>query len=299
MRSLLDMDTIQIEITNFCLNRCSNCTRFVGHVKPYLMDFDFFKRAIDSLIGYPKMIGFQGGEPLLHPQFKEMCEYAKSKIPKDQLGLWTTLPKNYEHYREIIVDTFEHIFLNDHTASNIYHHPCLVGIEEVYPDKNIMWSHIDHCWVQESWSASINPKGAFFCEMAAAFSMLFSDENSKAWLIEPGWWWRIPKDFKEQMEQWCPRCGMAAKLQTRSSIEGIDDISPKNIERLKTIKLTQKLEWDLYKVHDLKTCENQNQMALYKNNSYRNKIAKRYGMFLISPNEKGFWTPYLFKEFKI
>jgi hypothetical protein len=299
MRSMLDMDTVQIEITNFCLNRCSNCTRFVGHVHPYLIDFEFFKKAIDSMIGYPNMVGFQGGEPLMHPQFEDMCKYAKSKIPKHQLGLWTTFPKGYEYYREIIVDTFEHIFLNDHTRVDIYHHPCLVGIEEIETNKNSMWNKIDHCWAQMSWSASINPKGAFFCEMAAAFAMLFPDENSKAWLVEPGWWWRIPKDFKEQMEQWCPRCGMPARLQTRSSDEGIDDISPKNYERLTRIKQTQKIEWGRYKIHSLLTCDNPNQMAYYKDKYYRDKIAKRYGIFLITPNAKGFWTPYLFKDFKV
>jgi MoaA/NifB/PqqE/SkfB family radical SAM enzyme len=81
MRSIISMDTVQIEITNVCKNKCSNCSRFVGHHKnPYFMTFDDFKRAIDSMVDYPKMIGFQGGEPLLHPDFEKMCKYASSKI---------------------------------------------------------------------------------------------------------------------------------------------------------------------------------------------------------------------------
>ena len=298
MRSMLDMATIQIEITNVCQNRCSNCTRFVGHVEPYFMTFDDFKQAVDSMTGYHNMIGFQGGEPLLHPQFEEFCKYARTKFPKDQLGLWTTLPKGYEYYRELIVDTFEHVFLNDHTRDDIFHHPILVGIEEIYTDKNVMWAYIDHCWAQEGWSASINPKGAFFCEIAAALAMLFPNEDSKAWEVKPGWWWRIPKDFKEQMEKWCPRCGIAAPLQRRSSTEKIDDISPKNFERLGE---THKIKQGQYKIHDLKTCsvDEQNQLAMYKDFKYRNGIAKKYGMFLICPNAKEFWTPYLYKDFKI
>ena len=291
-----DMDTIQVEITNHCLNSCSNCTRFVGHVDSYFMTFDYFKKAIDSLVGYSKMVGFQGGEPLLHPEFDKFCKYALSKFPKDQLGLWTTFPKNYEYYREIIVETFGHVFLNDHSRDDIYHHPVLVGIEEVILEENIMWTCIDHCWAQLSWSASINPKGAFFCEIAAAFATLFSDEDSKAWPVEPGWWWRIPKDFKEQMEKWCPRCGMSVPLQTRSSNDIIDDISPKNFERLGK---TNKISKNLYKIHDLKVCNDPYPMAAYKDTVYRDRIAKRYGMFLITPNEKGFWTPYLYKDFKI
>jgi len=40
MRSLVDMDTIQIEITNACprLYKCSNCTRMGQHMKkPFFM----------------------------------------------------------------------------------------------------------------------------------------------------------------------------------------------------------------------------------------------------------------------
>lgn len=301
-RSILDMSNIQIEITSSCINQCSNCTRFVGHVKSFFMDIDTFKQAVDSMTGYPNMVGMQGGEPILHPLFEEMCNYLHSKFPPEQCGLWTTFPKGYEHYRHTIVETFGNIFLNDHTRDDIYHQPALVAIDEVVLDKNVMWACIDHCWAQEGWSASINPRGAFFCEMAASFAMLFPNEDSKAWPVEPGWWWRTPKDFTEQMEKWCPRCGMAAPLQRRASIECIDDISQGNFDRLMKQGSTFKIAKGLYKIHDpLDICSTNNQLPLaaYKDFEYRNNIAKRYGMFLICPNDKGYWTPYLYKDFKI
>ena len=297
MRNLISMDTIQIEITNACVNKCANCSRFVGHCKDYFfMTFEDFKRAIDSMVDYPKMIGFQGGEPLIHPLFDKFCEYAASKIEPARLGLWTTFPKGYESYREIICKTFHHIFLNDHTRSDINHQPGLVAIEEVFPDKNEMWNKIDRCWAQEGWSASINPKGAFFCEIAASLSMLFSEEDSKAWAVEPGWWWRIPKDFKDQMEQWCPRCGFAASLPRRSSLDLIDDISPGNFERLKDI--SPKIKKGSYKISDLKTIEIPEALAAYKDNDYRESIARRYGIFLYVNNQY-FWTPNLLNNFNI
>lgn len=136
MINMREMDTIQLEVTNACIYNCSNCTRFVGHhKKPFFISFENFKNGIDSLIEFPKIIGITGGEPLLHPLFKEFCEYAISKIPKNRLGLWTTLPKGYEHYREIICNTFGHIFINDHSRNDIYHHPALVAIEDVIKDK--------------------------------------------------------------------------------------------------------------------------------------------------------------------
>ena len=296
MRSMIDMDTVQIELTDACRNSCSNCTRFCGHrPRPFFMEMDFFKRAIDSMEGYPKMVGFQGGEPLLHPNFEEMCNYARSKFPKEQLGLWTTLPSGLEKHRDVICKTFHHIFINDHSRSDVFHHPGLVAIEEVMPnDKGMMWYHIDHCWAQMSWSASVNPKGAFFCEIAAAMSLLFNEEGG--WPVEPGWWYRIPKDFKEQVDRYCPRCGFAAPLGRRASTEGIDDISPKNLDRIKYT--SPKIARGKYKVHNLRVNVNPEPMASYKDFDYRNRIASKYGMFLCI-NEQNTWTPYLTtKEYK-
>ena len=52
MKSPQDMRIIQIDITNACFHRCSNCTRFCGHhKKPFFMDFETFKRAVDSFEG--------------------------------------------------------------------------------------------------------------------------------------------------------------------------------------------------------------------------------------------------------
>ena len=88
MRNIIDRDTAQIEITNTCMNACSNCTRFCGlFKKPYFMSFKQFKEAVDSFEGFPKMVGIMGGEPLLHPEFKKFCKYALSKKPKEQLLL--------------------------------------------------------------------------------------------------------------------------------------------------------------------------------------------------------------------
>jgi hypothetical protein len=260
------------------------------------MSFEEFTVAVDSMVGYPKMVGIMGGEPLLHPDFERFCWYLSTKIPKQQLGLWTSFPKGYEKYREIIVNTFHHIFLNDHTREDIFHHPGLVASEEVAQDDHEMWQWIDHCWAQESWSASINPRGAWFCEIAASMSMLF--EEGKGWDVDNGWWWRIPADFKSQMEQFCPRCGFCVPLHRRKSTENIDDISPKNFERLKDSSL--KIKRGLYKIHDLKTISNseQEQMAMYKELSYRDKIAARYGMFLII-NEQNFWTPFLIENWSL
>jgi hypothetical protein len=309
LKTICKNDTIQIEITNFCSNNCSNCTRFVHHVKkPFFMDLGFFKKCVDSLEGFPQVaaivknrptldgpyIGIMGGEPLLHPEFKEMCSYLRSKFPREQCGLWTAFPKGKEHYRKIICETFGNIFLNDHTRPDIYHHPFLVASSEIVSDPKMLYQFANCCPFQQSWSACLNPRGAWFCEMAGSLSMLF--EEGTGWPIEKGWWYRTVKDFTSQIEEFCPKCGGCLPLKKRVSTEVIDDISPENYERLKGF--SPKIKKGEFKIHDLKTSRDDKPLAAYKDTAYRDEIAKRYGMFLVI-NEQGFWVPFLYKNWSI
>ena len=82
MKPIYDAGTIQIEVTNACNLACSNCTRFVGHhPKPYYMDLDVVRAAIESLDGFQNCIGLMGGEPTIHPQFSDICRMFKEMIP--------------------------------------------------------------------------------------------------------------------------------------------------------------------------------------------------------------------------
>jgi hypothetical protein len=238
--------------------------------------------------GFPQMVGMMGGEPLLHPRFEALCEYMLSKFPKEQLGLWTCLPKRYEKYRDAICKTFGNIFINDHSRLDILHAPILVSAKSVQPDPADMWININECWLQRSWSASINPKGAFFCEIAAAMSLLFS--GNSGWPIEKFWWKRTPKNFVDQMEEYCPKCGCAFPLKRRSSLDIVDDISEDNLELLKG--KSKKIKAGRYVLSDRKCFREPGEMAAYKDQAYRDRIAAEYGIFLIA-NEKGFLSPYL------
>lgn len=300
MKPLLHNDTIQIEITNSCVHQCGNCTRFVGHhKKPFFMDFETFKTAVDSMVGFPKMTGMMGGEPLIHPEFEKFCNYLHSKIPSRQCGLWTTFPPGFEHYRKVIVETFGNIFLNDHTREDIMHKPILVSSEELPLEEWQKWYAIDACWGQLSWSASINPYGAYFCEIAASLAILLekkfgADGKEIAWKVEPGWWTRVPMHYTKQIKEFCKLCGLAMPLKARASVEGIDDISPKMLER---IKGSPKVNAGKYAVHDLQLCQDQRPTASYKDAHYRDKIAARYGIFLIN-NDLCFQQPYLKKNWE-
>lgn len=253
------------------------------------MDLDTFKRAVDSMVGFKHMTGVMGGEPVLHPLFAEFCKYLNSKIPPEQTGLWTCFPEGKEHLGPIIAETFGNIFINDHSRNDIIHCPFLVAIEEVVKDEMDMWYLIDHCWAQRSWSASINPLGAFFCEIAASFAAVFRDPET-AWPIELGWWQKNPMDYVDQIKKWCPVCGGAVPLQWRVSTETVDDVSPGNLELLKKIG-SPKIERGEFVVHDLQMCQEKRKSATYKDEHYRNNIAARYGLFLCL-NQQGFMTPF-------
>jgi len=283
MRPLYEMEIIQIDITNRCMNQCSNCTRFCGHdKKPFFMDKETFQKAVDSLIGFPGMVGIIGGEPLLHPEFEWMAQYLEARIPdKDRRGLWSTLPEKKTTYADIINRVFGNLYLNDHAVDTILHQPILVAAQEMVPDRERMWKYIDKCWVQSMWSASITPKGAYFCEVAAAMDMLF--DGPGGWPVEPGWWKRAPDEFGGQKKRWCPICGCAIPLKRRPSVDKIDDISPGNLERLKRIG-SPKVERGLYSVYDKGLSKNWRpdpnwyMSNVEKEAEYRNRIAARLHM---------------------
>lgn len=311
MRSPSRMQTVQIEVTNACVLNCSNCTRFVGHRTPYFMEYEYFKRAVDSMEGFPNMVGMMGGEPLMHPNFSLMCNYMSQKFPRYQLGLWSTFPTShpkYARYGRLIAETFGSVFLNNHTRDDIYHAPVLMALGEVPGiTQEQFYKVVDKCWVQNSWSASINPKGAFFCEVAAAQAMLWdgTEDSIKGWSIEKGWWKREVTEFKPQIDQYCTKCGCAVPfLRERNSKDERDDVSLGNLMRLEKVG-SKKLKNDLVVIHSPSQFQYQSLRAngypnqTYKEMEYRQGIATPYGITL-RINQLGncepTWTPDILKK---
>ena len=269
MRSPRDMRIIEIDITNACDKQCSNCTRLCGHhAKPYFMDYDTFKKAVDSLDGYQGIRSIMGGEPTLHPEFERFVEYMGSKFPRrdnpfvypqkefikqvhrvelDNFqmihdgdkkrmdvvgpGMFSNMGATFRKHYEVITDNMPFMGLNDH-MNPCYHQSALITRKELgIPDDE--WIKMrDNCWLQNEWSAGITPKGAFFCEIAAVLDWTLGGPGG--WKIEPGWWKRKPEAFGDQLH-WCELCGFALKTFTRDSAEEIDDVSPEWYERLKKL----------------------------------------------------------------
>jgi hypothetical protein len=259
LKSPADQKIVQIDITNACTHRCSNCTRFCGHHrKPFFMEFKTFEQAVASLQDHPGMVGIMGGEPTLHLQFERFVEHLRHQIgPPEPVaparlpltdfvehteenlafeagkkrGLWTSLGEKYYEHFELIQDTFPYQCINDHTNPGL-HQALLVARKDLnIPDSE--WIPMrDRCWIQNLWSSAITPKGAFFCEVAAALDMLF--DGPGGWPVEPGWWQRTPDQFGAQLD-WCELCGAALQTPRGRANEETDTASPTLMEKLKAI----------------------------------------------------------------
>lgn len=271
MKSPKDQTTIQIEITNACIHNCSNCTRLCGHhQKPFFMDFDTFKRAVESLEGYDGTIGIMGGEPTIHPEFDKFITWLGDNLPEqkkqrnspfirpqkdfmgvmhdyeweqfapregiketvgriDGAGLWSAMGSKYMEHFELIQDVFRRQVLNDHN-NTMFHQPILISRKELGIDDATWISLREKCWINQQWSGSINPKGCFFCEIAATLDMVF--DGPGGWPIEKGWWKREGRKLEEQTH-WCEYCGIPLLTFTRDANEEVDDVSPMLYEKLK------------------------------------------------------------------
>jgi hypothetical protein len=258
MKSPADMKIIMIDITNACQKACSNCTRFCGeHSKPFMMEEETFQRAVDSMNRFRGTVGIIGGEPTLHPKFDAFLDYLAEKIPEPRpwatirhavpsfkayhsilryqrgrrRGLFTSLGSGYYRHFEQIQDVFPYQSINDHQAVN-NHQALMVTRKELgIPDEE--WFKLrDKCWIQNLWSATITPKGAFFCEIAGSLDMLF--DGPGGWPLEPGWWRRKPADFGAQLD-WCEMCSAALRVPMEPATTETDIVSPLMAEKLKTV----------------------------------------------------------------
>jgi len=249
---------IQIDITNLCPKACSNCTRGCGHTRDhYFMDMPTFKAAVDSLQGYAGMVGMMGGEPTLHPQFAEFCLYMQTKRPDPingpsqyapaddwakahrdifqwrpwQKGLWTALGPGYRKHYELIQGTFRYQCINDHRGRAQHAALFMARSDFNIPDDEWLM-YRNRCWLQRLWSASVTPRGAYFCEVAATMARLFKGPDG--WKIEPEWWKRQPEEFGDQL-QMCEYCCACLPVPSAVDSDETDLVTEDMYKRLRSI----------------------------------------------------------------
>ena len=85
---------VVLTISDECNRKCSFCPRGYGYKSPYknhFMSLDLIKKLCNDLgKDYTGMISMSGfGEPLLHPQFKEIIKIIKDLCPKSNINVIT------------------------------------------------------------------------------------------------------------------------------------------------------------------------------------------------------------------
>ena len=245
MKTPSEQWAVQIDVTNACPNRCSNCTRLTAHVrKPFFISPECFREACESVATFPedsvpdvqgrrKVIGMIGGEPTIHPQFEQLCAVMADVIPdRASRGLWSSLGPAYDRHADMIDAVFGYQNKHPHQPP-ARHQPVLVASEELMPDRGKRYALIRDCWLQNSWCGAITPKGVFFCEVAAALDIIFDGPGGLP--IEPLWWNRSMLDFHDQIHRWCNRCGVCMPLPGRMDCDEMDDVSPGNLRALEAV----------------------------------------------------------------
>jgi len=87
---------IQVHITRACDLSCIGCTQGSNlGGKSTLITLENFETAVKSLVGYEGVVGIFGGNPCLHPKFKEVCEILEHYIPFENRGLWSNNLNGY------------------------------------------------------------------------------------------------------------------------------------------------------------------------------------------------------------
>jgi len=201
------------------------------------MSLEEFEQAAISLKDYFGIVGVFGGNPCMHPMFADICSILRRHIPFERRGIWTN--KLFGHGKTVR-ETFNPKFsnINVHNNQEDYdefyrdwpeirqtikgqkddsrHVPPFVALQDVIQDKEERWRLIADCDINRHWSSmicTVPNKGlrGFFCEVAAAQAMLHAEDPTWPDLgveVKPGWWNKNIKDFAEQVNFYCHRCGI-------------------------------------------------------------------------------------------
>jgi organic radical activating enzyme len=210
---------VNILVTNICNLSCGGCSQQCGYIpkeKLWNIPIDQLKWNIDLLIdarkGDPGTIGFFGGEPTLHPQFKDMVELTQSykkvnfiiysngrdpkKIDNKKTNIeWRVDPKD----KNSEVGGRGQMFLPTQVASQD-----LLKIA----DKRFYWKKAQKdCGMWNHCYCMIYNNKAYFCEIAASWDIM-NDENHGwplKWGVDP--FAKTEEEIAAQAENFCYRCG--------------------------------------------------------------------------------------------
>jgi hypothetical protein len=148
---------------------------------------------------------------------------------------------------------------------------------------------VKSCWLQNNWSASINPQGAYFCEVAAAIDLILKTKT--AFNVRTLWWRKKPSAYLQQVKALCSRCGVCLNLTPRKDTEKFDDMDDWWIKKLKV--KSPKVNACQYQIYSGKIFDQRSDdINIFRSDiKYFEKIGKQFGLELVlQPND--YLRPY-------
>jgi organic radical activating enzyme len=240
-----------IVITNVCNLSCGGCHQHCGNFEKEQLWFISKKEFIEciKILKNPQnriliknknfitKISIFGGEPTLHPQWKELVEVME--LHGDVLFRVSTNGrlaheeiKKYKNEKEMNIATLREIIKiekSDHRPkSNINYIidpkdeykiqsykfvPTMIAPIDVYPNKNkkYFWKKAQRdCGIWKNCSKSIYNGKAYFCEVAASMDWLFYN-GQNGWDLNDNLFDKSIREIEGQAEKFCHRCAWCIK----------------------------------------------------------------------------------------
>lgn len=235
----LSIKYVNISVTNACNLKCGGCTQHCDlfHKKEkWFIPIEQLKNNIEILLypkGYRGLIGIFGGEPTIHPRFKEILELI-SFYYQQEFCIFTNgrkmcnLPQNVGW----IVNSKDENSQRNFCAS-------MMAPYDFYKFKNKIdyWNFArKECFMWKNCWSIIYDNKAYLCEPAAAIDRLKLGKRN--WNKSKGWdlilgknpFDKTEKEIAKQAENFCYRCGCCTHKYQNSSEKTI--VTPTNYDLL-------------------------------------------------------------------
>lgn len=251
---------IQIIVTSYCSDMCSNCTQLIPQQRNrYHMAPGAFRVACESLADWNGIVGVFGGTPTMHPQFEELCRIMVDVFPdKARRGLWTNALFGHG---ELVRETFSYLNLVVHTNRDYaaemrlaklapihgehraaWHSPVLVSLSDMVHDENERRRLIEDCDINKYWSGAIHldrdgSLRAWYCEVASSMARAYNMSGGGV-PVTPGWW-RLPVSaWQDDIDFLCHKCGIPLRAVGHKDTDYTDDVSSSHASLMRGNRLT-------------------------------------------------------------
>lgn len=211
---------ISIMITNACNLSCGGCNQLCGQFSKeqiWFVSLEDFEKNVNVAKKQNKLIVIFGGEPTLHPKFKEILNICY-KHQDATFRIYTNGRINVENHKNItwIIDPKTE-------DSKIYFLQTGLAPIDIIKDKNKEYYFQlakEHCiiWKSKTCHPMIYNNKAYFCQNAGAFDKIRNEEHG--WNIIDGEdpFLKTDEEIAEQASNFCYRCGWCLPREIRTKL---------------------------------------------------------------------------------